>query len=115
LNGIFGNVDLLFHYLNHVEDILQQLQEKQNQNSVLSEDDNKQIEYLANQVFECSKSVLACAEHQKCMTDDVLQISRLQTHKISITNAYYSPNELLHTVANAFRAKAECKVSLSSC
>jgi hypothetical protein len=63
-------------------------------------------------MVECSKSVQTCAEHQKCMTDDVLQLSRMRSHKLSINNAYYRPNELIQTIIHAFRAQAEHKVPL---
>jgi putative lipase involved disintegration of autophagic bodies len=65
--------------------------------------------YLLTQMLECAKSVQTCAEHQKCMTDDVLQLSRLRSHKLAITNAYYKPSDLVHTT-NSFRAHAESKV-----
>lgn len=38
-------------------------------------------EYLS-QMKVCAASVQTCAEHQKCMTDDVLELSRLRAHKV---------------------------------
>jgi hypothetical protein len=109
LNGIFGNVDLLFHYLNMVEDILQK-RKAFNQVTDSPKLNENSVEYLMQQISLSSKSVLACIEHQKCMTDDVLQLPLLGTSKISITNAYYYPDELFQTIIRTFRAQAEQKV-----
>jgi signal transduction histidine kinase len=111
LNGIFGNVDLLDYYLNKIEHILQKqraLDEDANLNSENS------IDYLVKQISLSSKSVGTCMEHQKCMTDDVLQFSNMRTNKISITNTYYSPYVLLRTIIQTYRAQAEQKVSYHS-
>lgn len=42
-------------------------------------------EFLS-QMQVCASSVQTCAEHQKCMTDDVLELSRLRAHKVLISN-----------------------------
>jgi hypothetical protein len=66
--------------------------------------------HLVEQIVYCSKSVQTCAEHQKCITDDVLHLSRLKSNKLSVNNAYYSPCELLDNIVRTYRAKAEHKV-----
>jgi hypothetical protein len=68
--------------------------------------------YLLKQLVDCAKSVQTCAEHQQCITDDVLQLSRLRSHKLSIANSYFRPTELIHNLIHSFRAHAESKVSL---
>jgi hypothetical protein len=117
LNGIFGNLDLMFCYLQTIETILQEEKTKQKQETHASSNapflDNDNMDSLVSLILECSKSVLSFAEHQKCMTDDVVQLSRLQTHSLTITPVYYHPHELLQTIAHAFRAQAESKVQLT--
>jgi hypothetical protein len=68
---------------------------------------------LVGEIAQCSKSVQICTEHQKCITDDVLQLSGLHSHKLTVVNAYYSPCDLLDTIVKTFRAPAEQKVFMS--
>jgi signal transduction histidine kinase len=97
----------MFYYLNSVEEILQRQKDFPHSLYVAEEGD---VDYLLKQISDFSKSVLTCAEHQKCMTDDVLQLSRLRSNKLSVNNSYYFPSELLQTISHAFRAQAENKV-----
>lgn len=70
----------------------------------------KLIFYLLEQLVLSTNSIQKCAEHQKCMTDDVLQLSRLRSHKLAITNTYYHPWDTLMTAMTIFKPQAESKV-----
>lgn len=73
----------------------------------------KLIFYLLEQIMVSSNSIQKCAEHQKCMTDDVLQLSRLRSHKLTITNTYYHPWDTLLTAITIFKPQAESKVTFN--
>lgn len=68
------------------------------------------LAHLLEQIMEASKTIQKCADHQKCMTDDVLQLSRLRAHKLTIANSLYSPYETVRTAMTAFKPQAESKV-----
>lgn len=50
-----------------------------------------------------------CAEHQKCITDDVLQLSKLRAHKLVLNNNFFLPEDLIGTVVRMFKVEAENK------
>lgn len=134
LNGIFGNTDLIFYYLEAIDEILQKQKQEdkgttsspQSANHALPKssklarvsDDKyltekkpeESIGYLLQQVITSANSIQKCAEHQKCMTDDVLQLSRLRSHKLAIANAYYNPWDTVMTAVSIFKPQAESKV-----
>ena len=62
------------------------------------------------QIRSCAATIQSCAEHQKRMTDDVLQLSRLRSHKLEILNSYYRPWEMVQTTLRAFGVQANNKV-----
>ena len=58
----------------------------------------------------CATTIQSCAEHQKRMTDDVLQLSRLRSHKLVVENVYFRPWGMVQTTLQAFRVQADKKV-----
>jgi signal transduction histidine kinase len=170
LNGIFGNTDLIFYYLEAIDEILLKHKLARNPDSepsvpssptstspllntilniapksppsltrsvsapaqpapapapapapppsttklsLSSEIEKKPEEtllYLLEQVMVSAKTIQKCADHQKCMTDDVLQLSRLRSHKLTITNSYYNPYDTVVTAMTIFKPQAESKV-----
>ena len=55
-------------------------------------------------------NVRSCAEHQKRITGDVLQLSRLRSHRLEILKSYYRPWEMVQTTLRAFSLQADSKV-----
>ena len=82
--------------------------------SLPSELDKKSAEealvYLLNQVAESAKTIQKCADHQKCMTDDVLQLSRLRSNKLVINDTFYRPYDTVNTAVIIFKPQVETKV-----
>lgn len=68
------------------------------------------LKYMLEQVMQSTESIQKCAEHQKCMTDDVLHLSRLRSHKLAISNSFYHPWETIMTASSIFRQQADTKV-----
>jgi hypothetical protein len=152
LNGIFGNTDLIFYYLEAIDEILQnhkltnilnpssassssptsaasspttpspllhtilnsapksppthQRTAQQVDKLTLSSEEEQKPEdtltYLLEQVMASAKTIQKCADHQKCMTDDVLQLSRLRSNKLTITNTFFNPYETVLTAMTIF-------------
>ena len=69
--------------------------------------------FFIEQVRSCAATIQACAEHQKRMTDDVLQLSRLRSHKLAVLNTYYRPWDMVQTTSRVFGVQAGKKVSSS--
>jgi hypothetical protein len=65
---------------------------------------------FVNQVRLCAVTIQSCAEHQKRMTDDVLQLSRLRSHKLVVVNTYYRPWDMVQTALRVFGVQADRKV-----
>ena len=82
--------------------------------SLPSELDKKSAEealaYLLKQVTESAKTIQKCADHQKCMTDDVLQLSRLRSNKLVINDTFYRPYDTVNTAVTIFKPQVETKV-----
>ena len=62
------------------------------------------------QIRICTATIQSCAEHQKRMTDDVLQLSRLRSHKLVVENVYFRPWDMVQMTLQAFRVQADKKV-----
>ena len=71
------------------------------------------LAYLVEQVVESAKTIQKCADHQKRMTDDVLQLSRLRSNTLTITNTLYQPYDTVMNVMTIFKSEVEAKVLLS--
>lgn len=56
------------------------------------------------------ESIQKCAEHQKCITDDVLHLSRLRSHKLNVANSFYHPSEVVLAAIGTFKLQADVKV-----
>ena len=67
------------------------------------------------QIRICAATIQSCAEHQKRMTDDVLQLSRLRSHKLAVENVYYRPWDMVQTTLRVFRVQADKKVIPRAC
>ena len=50
-----------------------------------------------------------CAEHQKCITDDVLQLSKLRANKLAFSNNFLLPRDLSNAVVRMFSVQAAKK------
>ena len=68
------------------------------------------LAYLLEQVSESAKTIQKCADHQKCMTDDVLQLSRLRSNKLIINNTFYRPYDTMNTAVTIFKPQVDTKV-----
>ena len=66
--------------------------------------------FLIEQVVESAKTIQKCADHQKRMTDDVLQLSRLRANTLTITNTPYQPYDTVMNVMTIFKSEVEAKV-----
>ena len=140
LNGIFGNTDLILHYLGQFE-AAQRKQAWMNLSIVTSPTSIQQSPASPTQIHSdslsvqdgslldlestaganiygsflkevrlCATTIQSCAEHQKRMTDDVLQLSRLRSHKLVVENVYFRPWDMVQTTLQAFRVQADKKV-----
>ena len=72
---------------------------------------NDALAYLLEQVMESAKTIQKCADHQKCMTDDVLQLSRLRSNKLTINSAFYRPYDTFNTAVIIFKPQVDTKVN----
>ena len=68
------------------------------------------LAYLLEQVSESAKTIQKCADHQKCMTDDVLQLSRLRSNKLTMNHTFYRPYDTMNTAVTIFKPQADTKV-----
>lgn len=68
------------------------------------------VNNILNQVMNAREYIQKCAEHQKCMTDDILHLSRLRAHKLNINFSFYRPWDTLTTTINIFKRQADSKV-----
>lgn len=139
LNGIFGNTDLIVTYLASINEIIESEEKKRDNKKesptlaptpgksppkspsltaissfqeVKDKSDTGLLKYMLDQVMQSTESIQKCAEHQKCMTDDVLHLSRLRSHKLIISNSFYRPYETIMNVVGIFRQQADNKVKL---
>ena len=78
--------------------------------SSLNRADGETYAFFIEQVRMCTATIQSCAEHQKRMTDDVLQLSRLRSHKLAVLNAYYRPWDMVQTTLRVFGVQADNKV-----
>lgn len=104
LNGIFGNTDLAFYYMHNVESVISCLK-----SGVDISQKEVELADLLLQLKNSIGSIQTCAEHQKCITDDVLQLSKLRAHKLVLTNSWFDPKDLVDTVVKMFKVEADNK------
>jgi hypothetical protein len=53
--------------------------------------------------------IFRCAEHQKCITDDVLQLSKLRANKLVLSNNFFLAKDVVNTVVRMFSVQAQNK------
>jgi signal transduction histidine kinase len=67
---------------------------------------------FAEQMRQSLASIQTCADHQKRITDDALELSRLKSHKLSLINSSFDLCELIQSTITLFTASAEAKVPI---
>eukprot|EP00026_Physarum_polycephalum_P000093 Phypoly_transcript_00093.p1 GENE.Phypoly_transcript_00093~~Phypoly_transcript_00093.p1 ORF type:complete len:2228 (+),score=422.82 Phypoly_transcript_00093:105-6788(+) len=110
LNGILGNADLIFYHLECVEAMVVKLKEttKETATDVQLSFERELIDQIEH-IKVSAGSVQICAEHQKCITDDVLQLSKLRANKLVLSNNFFLPSDLIFTVVRMFSVQAQNK------
>eukprot|EP01119_Soliformovum_irregulare_P021051 TRINITY_DN6926_c0_g1_i5.p1 TRINITY_DN6926_c0_g1~~TRINITY_DN6926_c0_g1_i5.p1 ORF type:complete len:1713 (+),score=502.18 TRINITY_DN6926_c0_g1_i5:57-5195(+) len=95
LNGIFNNNDLLRTGLKNRDEILDEISTHPEFAEV-----SKELKSQRNFDFEAISAIEICAKQQQTISDDVLNLSRLDAHKLTLL---MSPFKLKETIDAAIR------------
>jgi signal transduction histidine kinase/ActR/RegA family two-component response regulator len=101
LNGIYGNVELMEMSLIERRSILAK--------DHLDESDMRRLRELCVLDETSVDAVAKCVAHQKVITDDVLNVSKLEQGKITLQKIEFNPKTTLADVAKMFEAQASQK------
>jgi PAS domain S-box-containing protein len=101
LGGIYGNVELLYLGLEARTKMLEQAQlDKKVEQKI-----KKQIQLDA----ESLAAIATCVTHQKVITDDVLNLSKLDLGKVVLQKVPFLPSMIISNVSKMFTVQAERK------
>ncbi|KAL1914494.1 uncharacterized protein VTP21DRAFT_8208 [Calcarisporiella thermophila] len=96
LNGVYGNTELLEQSLAERRELV--MQEKMGP---------RDLERLREQLKhdeECVQAIFKCVAHQKIITDDVLNLSKLEQGKTILKSIEFDPKATISDVAKMFEA-----------
>ena len=93
LNGITGHTDLINNYLNGLK------------KKTIDVEMVKCIDFILDGL----KAIKTCASHQKIITDDVLDFSRLEVKKLKLNIHSFRPSEVISSVISTFSAAIHAK------
>jgi len=98
LNGIVNSADALHELHTRVRDHLRHQPPS----------DESAVELLRqlDETADLWDAIELCTRHQRRITDDVLQISRLREGRFSLLNTAFWPQQLMDAIVNMFRAEA---------
>ncbi|KAJ3293386.1 hypothetical protein HK104_004515 [Borealophlyctis nickersoniae] len=101
LNGIYGNVELLEMGLQIRGNVLAKAE--------LDEEDLGRMREQLALDRQSVEAITKCVEHQKILTDDVLNFSKLQLGKVVLQEVEFNPITVISNVAKMFEAQASRK------
>ncbi|KAJ3290461.1 hypothetical protein HK104_006766 [Borealophlyctis nickersoniae] len=101
LHGIHGNVELLELGLKTREAVLGK--------PIIAEDDMGTLRSQLKHDAESIDAIAKCVEHQKVLTDDVLNLSKLELGKVTLKQIEFVPTETLTSCAKMFENPAARK------
>eukprot|EP01119_Soliformovum_irregulare_P001689 TRINITY_DN1142_c2_g1_i4.p1 TRINITY_DN1142_c2_g1~~TRINITY_DN1142_c2_g1_i4.p1 ORF type:complete len:1304 (-),score=421.96 TRINITY_DN1142_c2_g1_i4:247-4158(-) len=100
LNGIFNNVDLLKNGIAKRRILVESLRR------------TRWYDSLSHQIAlddEAIEAIDICARQQKIISDDVLNLSRLEAHQIILKKNVFSPKEVMMEAVKMFSAELKAK------
>ncbi|KAJ3163018.1 hypothetical protein HDU88_006512 [Geranomyces variabilis] len=100
LSGILQNAELLR------ESMDSRLARDQNGDSALAGADALHPYTIAAQHdIECLSAIVMCARHQQVITDDVLNLSKLRSRRVTLNPSWFRPQDILLRVVRMFKAE----------
>jgi len=106
LNGIINNADVLREAHETVREILRR--------QPPSADTEEMLRQL-DETTDLWDAIDLCVSHQRRVTDDVLQVSRLREGRFSLLSVPFSPQRLIDAIVHMFRAEADTGGVALSC
>ncbi|KAI8591459.1 hypothetical protein BDZ88DRAFT_410612 [Geranomyces variabilis] len=55
--------------------------------------------------IECLSAIVMCARHQQVITDDVLNLSKLRSRRVTLNPSWFRPQDILSRVVRMFKAE----------
>ncbi|KAI8912217.1 hypothetical protein DFJ77DRAFT_542014 [Powellomyces hirtus] len=102
LNGIINNADLLRGAADRRKDVYPGLKEHVQSLGL----DASLLDLLLAQDMEAITAIDMCARHQQVITDDVLNLSKLRSKRITLNPTWCRPQDVLIRVVRMFRAES---------
>eukprot|EP01119_Soliformovum_irregulare_P003041 TRINITY_DN1332_c0_g1_i3.p2 TRINITY_DN1332_c0_g1~~TRINITY_DN1332_c0_g1_i3.p2 ORF type:complete len:510 (-),score=203.58 TRINITY_DN1332_c0_g1_i3:744-2273(-) len=101
LNGIFNNLDLLKSGVQIRERLLGTVGTDSPEYALLKKE--------VKEDFDAIEAIDICAKQQRIISDDVLDVSRLDTDKVVLSSIIFQPNEILNQTAKMFHSELVAK------
>jgi predicted ATPase/signal transduction histidine kinase/DNA-binding response OmpR family regulator len=106
LSGIYGNIDFINDYCTKLDSLVQQTISP----ASLQEEIIQQIQLIQ----EANNAIKQCAQHQKTITDDALNLSKLEAKKLQLSESAFYPTKIILEAINMFEAKiVQKKITLA--
>ncbi|KAJ3150504.1 hypothetical protein HDU86_006382 [Geranomyces michiganensis] len=114
LNGIYHNADLIHESLEKVHEEVNGLRRKYSHISGGTLDQGfeqalARVDTDILQSIEAIETINQCAQHQKNIADDVLQVSKISMNLLRLSHVDYQPRNEIQSIVRMFQSEANAK------